>query len=101
MVVNLHSKNHVGTRIYLYLTNVYITDPERLKTFILSVGNSSDRARYTGCASNYDRVAAGATVTKTCIAVARYLSFRRDGGDDSYVTGLCEVVVIGHTHVCK
>ena len=47
------------------------------------------------------RVAAGGTVEEQCKGVARYLSFRRDGGDNSYITGLCEVVVIGHRHVGK
>ena len=74
---------------------------ERLDTFILSVGDSPDITKHTQCASHNGRVAAGGTVEEQCKGIARYLSFRRDGGGNSYVTGICEVVVIGHRHVGK
>ncbi|KAI0213978.1 hypothetical protein LSAT2_000930 [Lamellibrachia satsuma] len=75
---------------------------ERLDTFKLSVGDSPDKTKHRQCASHNGRVAAGGTVEEQCKGIARYLSFKRDGGGNSYVTGLCEVVVIGHRHVeCK
>ena len=74
---------------------------KRLDTFILSVGDSPDKTKHRQCASHNGRVAAGGTVEEQCKGIGRYLSFRRDGGHESYVTGLCEVVVIGHRHIGK
>ncbi|KAK2175547.1 hypothetical protein NP493_723g02013 [Ridgeia piscesae] len=75
------------------------SQPERLNRFILRVGDSPDRATHRWCASHSGPVAAGATVNETCTAVGRYLSFKRDGGSDSHIATLCEVVVIGHRHI--
>ncbi|KAI0223054.1 hypothetical protein LSAT2_025710 [Lamellibrachia satsuma] len=72
---------------------------EMLDTFKLSVGDSPDKTKHRQCASHNGRVAAGGIVEEQCKGIGRYLSFRRDGGDNSYSTGLCEVVVIGHRHV--
>ena len=74
---------------------------ERLDTFILSVGDSPDKTKHSQCASHTGRVAAGGTVEEQCKGIGRYLSFRRDGGDNSYASALCEMVVIGHRHVGK
>ncbi|KAI0239349.1 hypothetical protein LSAT2_009927 [Lamellibrachia satsuma] len=71
----------------------------RLDTFILSIGDSPDRHSHTQCASHNGRVAAAGTVEEQCNTIARYLSFRRDEGYQSYASGLCEVVVIGHRYV--
>ena len=78
-----------------------VPDGRRLSAFTLSVGNSSDVNDHTQCASHNGAVAAGATVNESCTATGRYLSFRRSGGEESHVTALCEVVVIGHRYVCK
>ena len=74
---------------------------KRLDTFILSVGNIPERTTHKECASHNGRVPAGGTVESQCRAIARYVSFRRNGGPDSYATALCEVIVIGHRHISK
>ncbi|KAK2156716.1 hypothetical protein NP493_1948g00003 [Ridgeia piscesae] len=75
---------------------IYVTDPERLKHFTLSVGDSPDKA--TECAEHVGSVGPGATVNVSCSAVGRYLTFRREGeGVDA--AGLCEVVVIGRRRI--
>ncbi|KAI0218665.1 hypothetical protein LSAT2_029625, partial [Lamellibrachia satsuma] len=71
---------------------------QRLDTFVLSVGDSDDRQSHRECARHNGRVRLSGTVEKTCNAVAQYLSFRRNGGHQSHLTALCEVVVIGHTY---
>ncbi|KAK2184446.1 hypothetical protein NP493_265g00032 [Ridgeia piscesae] len=71
----------------------------RLDTFILSVGNTRERRTHKQCASHNGRVPAGGTVESQCRAIARYVSFRRNGSPDSYAAGLCEVVIIGHRHI--
>ena len=76
-----------------------ISDARLLSTFTLSVGNSSDRNDHTQCASHNGQVAAGATVNESCAAVGRYLSFQRNGGNESHLAALCEVVVIGHIYI--
>ena len=65
------------------------------------MGDSPDKTKHKQCASHNGRVAAGGTVEEQCKGIGRYLSFRRDGGDNSYEAILCEVVVIGHRHVGK
>lgn len=77
-----------------------IPDERRLIEFTLSVGNSSDVNDHTQCASHNGAVAAGATVSESCTATGRYLSFRRSGGGENHLTTLCEVVVIGHKYIC-
>ena len=77
---------------------IYVTDAHRLNAFTLSVGDSPDKSAQ--CADHVGFVRPGATVNLSCSAVGRYLTFRREG-DDAYVTGLCEVVVIGRRHICK
>ena len=72
-----------------------------MDTFILAVGNTRDRNTHSRCASHNGPVPPGGTVESQCRAIARYLSFKRDGEPDSYVTVLCEVVVIGHRHISK
>ena len=69
----------------------------RLDSFTLSVGNIRDK--YTQCASHKGSVAASGSVEETCTAIGRYLLFRRDGGTQPHLAGLCEVVVIGHLFV--
>ena len=69
----------------------------RLHSFTLSVGNIRDN--YSQCASHKSSVAASGSVEETCTAIGRYLLFRRDGGIDPHLAGLCEVVVIGHLFV--
>ena len=76
----------------------YVTDPERLKHFKLSVGDSPDKA--TECAEHVGSVGTGATVNVSCSAVGRYLKFRREGKAVD-AAGLCEVVVIGRRRICK
>ena len=71
----------------------------RLKTFVLSVGNS--RNRLTPCANHNHDVASSKSVTKSCQAVGRYLRFSRDGGPEPHSAGLCEVVIIGHLFIDK
>ena len=78
-----------------------IPGERRLDTFILGVGNSSDLDSHTQCARHGGRVAKSGTVETSCEAVTRYLSFRRNGGYQSHVSGLCEVVVIGHLYISK
>ncbi|KAK2152058.1 hypothetical protein NP493_2533g00022 [Ridgeia piscesae] len=74
--------------------------PWRLDEFRLSVGNSSQSDQLVQCATHSGRVASSASVTTSCEAVGRYLEFRRSGiKNDKYVTGLCEVVVIGHRYI--
>ena len=74
----------------------------RLDEFRLSVGNSSQSDQLVQCATHSGRVASSASVTTSCEAVGRYLEFRRSGiRNDKYVTGLCEVVVIGHRYIGK
>ena len=70
-------------------------------TFILSIGDSSERHSHTQCASHNGRVAAAGRVEEQCRIISRYLSFRRDEGYQSYAAGLCEVVVIGHRYIGK
>ena len=77
---------------------IYVTDPEHLNHFKLSVGDSPDKA--TECAEHVGSVGPGATVNVSCSAVGRYLKFRQEG-DNAYVAGLCEVVVIGRRRICK
>ncbi|KAI0230737.1 hypothetical protein LSAT2_018886 [Lamellibrachia satsuma] len=72
---------------------------QQLDTFVLSVGDSDDRQSQRECARHNGRVRLSGKVEKTCNAVAQYLSFRRNGGYQSHVTTLCEVVVIGHTYI--
>ena len=70
-------------------------------TFILSIGDSSDRHSNTECASHNGRVAAAGRVEEQCRGIARYISFRRDEGYQSYAVGLGEVVVIDHRYIGK
>ena len=72
---------------------------QRLKTFVLSVGNSRDSL--TQCASHNHDVGSEKSVTKSCQAVGRYLRFTRDGGSEPHFAGLCEVVIIGHLFIGK
>ena len=74
---------------------------KRLDKFILSAGNTRERTTHKRCASHNGRVPARGTVESQCRAIARYVSFRRNGNPDSYAAGLCEVVVIGHRHISK
>ena len=74
---------------------------KRLDTFVLSVGNTRERTTHKQCASHNGRVPAGGTVESQCRAIARYLSFSRNGDPESYAAGLCEVVIIGHRHISK
>ena len=74
---------------------------QHLPTFTLSVGNSPNIVEHTKCASHNGEVAAGETVSESCTAVGRYLSFRRRDGYKSRLTALCEVAVIGHRYICK
>ena len=74
---------------------------KRLDTFILSVGNTTERTTHNQCASHNGPVPAGGTVESQCRAIGRYLSFSRNGGPDSYASGLCEVAVLGHRHISK
>ena len=76
--------------------------PWRLDEFRLSVGSSSQSDQLVQCATHSGRVASSASVTTSCKALGRYLEFRRSGiRRDKYVTGLCEVVVIGHRYIGK
>ena len=96
----MHRNTH---HVILIISDTFLLghDHNSLDTFKLSVGDSPDKTKHTQCASHNGRVAAGGTVEEQCKGIGRYLSFRRDGGDNSYRAGLCEVVVIGHRHVGK
>ena len=90
-IISLYSRNHKCT----------ISGNRRLDTFVLSVGDSEDRHNHRTCVVHNAWVSLSGTVEQTCNAVARYLSFRRNGGFELYATALCEVVVIGHIYIGK
>ncbi|KAI0209847.1 Receptor-type tyrosine-protein phosphatase mu [Lamellibrachia satsuma] len=72
---------------------------QHLPTFTLSVGNIPNIVEHTKCASHNGEVAAGETVSKSCTAVGRYLTFRRSQGSKFRLIALCEVAVIGHRYM--
>ncbi|KAI0209848.1 Receptor-type tyrosine-protein phosphatase kappa [Lamellibrachia satsuma] len=82
-----------------HFTGPTCQDMQHLPTFTLSVGNIPNIVEHTKCASHNGEVAAGETVSESCTAVGRYLSFRRREGYKSRLTALCEVAVIGHRYI--
>ena len=88
LTISSHSCNYINVSAWW-----------RLKTFVLSVGNSRDSL--TQCASHNHDVGSEKSVTKSCQAVGRYLRFTRDGRYQPDSAGLCEVVIIGHLFIGK
>ena len=84
----------------MFKTLFILPDTRGLSTFTLSVGNSSDRTDHTQCASHSGVVVSGAVVKESCTATGRYVSYQRTEDGDPRLTALCEVVVIGHPHIC-
>jgi len=78
-----------------------ISGHRRLDTFILSVGDSSDISTHVPCANHTNAVPPGGHVNVTCLAVGRYVSFKRNKGYEANIATLCEVVVIGHRYTGK
>ena len=85
----------------VYKTLFILPDTRGLNTFILSVGNRSDRIDHKPCASHNGVVVSGAVVKEPCTATGRYFSYQRTEDGEPRLTALCEVVVIGHPHICK
>ena len=76
--------------------------PWRLKAFTLSVGDSSQSDQLEQCVNYTGPAKSSGSVVTPCEAVGRYVEFKRSGiRRDKYVTGLCEVVVIGHRYMGK
>ena len=86
---------------YVFKTLFILPDTRGLITFTLSVGNSSDRTDHRQCASHSGIVVSGTVVNKSCTATGRYVSYKRTESGEPRLTALCEVVVIGHPHICK
>ena len=78
-----------------------ISGNRRLDTFILSVGDSRDISTHAPCATHTNSVRAGGHVNVTCLAIGRYVSFKRNKGYEANIATLCEVVVIGHRYTGK
>ena len=78
-----------------------ISDKRRLDTFILSVGRNRDISTHVPCATHTKSVPAGGHVNVTCLAIGRYVSFKRNKGYQANIATLCEVVVIGHRYTGK
>ena len=74
---------------------------KRLDGFTLSVGNRSQSDQLVQCGTHTGRVKRSASVVTSCEAVGRYLEFKRSGNEEPNVSGLCEVVVIGHLYISK
>ena len=76
-----------------------ISDDKLQNTFIIKVGNSSQRDEHVECQS--DAVGGGAIFNVSCPAIGRYISVLQKGGNDTKVAALCEVVVIGNKYISK
>ena len=85
----------------VFKTTFILPDTRGLSAFTLSVGNSSNRADHKPCASHSGVVVSGAVVKDSCTATGRYVSYQRTEDGEPRLTALCEVVVIGHPHICK
>ena len=75
-----------------------LSDDQLQTTFIINVGNSSRRDEHA-CASQSDAVGFGAIFNVSCPAIGRYISVVQNGGNDTQVAALCEVVVIGNKYI--
>ena len=78
-----------------------------MREFSIRVGNTYNVSEHTQCAYHAEVVEAGGSITLDCNAVGRFVSFRREGGDEFQWNGIdytgqiglvtiCEFVVIGH-----
>ena len=67
---------------------------ERMQNFSIRLGNTSDVNEHTRCAYHKDVVEE--VVTLDCHMVGRFVSFRKEEGDEINKVTICEIVVIGH-----
>lgn len=67
-----------------------------MEEFSIRAGNSSDIDQQLQCAFQHENVSRNGSVTLNCQAIARYVSFKREGGFEPQLVTICEFVVIGH-----
>ena len=75
--------------IYLILGFAY-----RLQQFDLTIYNQSNNEVL--CNYQADEIATYKTITCRRPTVGRHVHFKRRGGAQIYITGLCEVIITGH-----
>ena len=66
----------------------------RLQQFDLTIYNTSNNEVL--CAYQHDIIETSKTITCSKPITGRYVHFKRKGGIEINITGLCEVVIIGH-----
>ncbi|ELU13795.1 hypothetical protein CAPTEDRAFT_198810 [Capitella teleta] len=79
----------------------YGSEFQRMKDFSIRGGNFSDINQQTECAYYGETVQAGQSVTIECQVTARYVSFRREGGNTINRVTICEFIVIGHPMITR
>ncbi|ELU01382.1 hypothetical protein CAPTEDRAFT_227235 [Capitella teleta] len=67
----------------------------RMSNFSIRVGNTSDVNQHTECARKWETVGPGGLASLECQEKGRFVSFRREGGNEINLVTICEFVVIG------